>query len=63
MEASITSAAVPSVQHTNDEPWYDKLAPDDGKPNKPDDINSVTNEGEVVFERVEQQVNGSVKPQ
>ena len=57
----IDSTAASNVQHTKDQPWYDKLASDDDDKTKKSD--PVTNEREEVFERTEQQVNDSIKPQ
>ena len=60
---SINSTTASNVQYTKDT-WYDKLASDDDdKIKKSDNGNPVTNERELVPERVELQANDSIKPQ
>ena len=62
--AANSATAANNVQHTNDQPWYDKLASDDNdKAKKSEDGKPKTNEREEISEGVQQQVNDSVKPQ
>ena len=58
--ASPTTTTTNVPQDNGNKPWYDRLASENDKTKKSDSGNPVTDEGEEVSERLQQQMNDDI---